>query len=122
MIVSKISLLSTRTFAPDGRHFILNNAQISDGIIINYTRTTGYAVSYTIVVAATTPAEKLLKLKNYITTWIHRRRNVWNEDFMFEVSDLDKVNATVSIDFWCMLIGINWFARFCVPYLSHPTP
>jgi hypothetical protein len=114
MIVSKISLLSTRAFAPDGRHFILNNANISDGTIINYTRTTGYAVSYTIEVAADTPMEKITKLKATITKWIHRRRNVWSEDFMFEVSNIDKLN-TVAIDFWCMLIGINWYGS-----ASHP--
>lgn len=105
--VSKISLLSTTFFTPDGKKVIMSNSILADTMITNHTRSREVSLGVDFDIDVSTPSLKVALLKDSLTKWLKINRLEWDTELGFYVTGVND-RRSLGISLWVSLISINW--------------
>jgi len=111
LIVSKIDMLTTTFYSPDGRCWIIPNENLYQSSILQYKRSKNWTMNLPITFDIETPPEKLVMLRQKMFEWMKQDSAPWvirtDQDWMFWADHFTTTNKIV-VYFWVELQDINW--------------
>ena len=121
LIVDAIELFHTTAHAPDGRLFLLSNAQMfSQSGIISYKRSKDFAINASIQIPASTPPAAIAEIERRVLSFFQEKESSipwnWSDNFMVYVDKVENSNK-MHLHVLIGLIGVSWQypVRFLVP-------
>jgi len=108
--VSRINLLTTESYGPDGRLYIHQHSQLYLVTLIQHQRSKDYVFSFSIDVAKETTEAQLKGMQKKLTEFLSTDTSVpWKFDtWSWGVSSIDNKDNKMNIWFWIELNEVNW--------------
>lgn len=107
LIVSKIQLLNTLFYSPDGRMFVIPNSILSTSTIIQYKRSRDYVISKDIQIGFDTTPKQIEQLQARLTLWCKNNPHFPYKKPFYNITGIDTL-AKITMNIWIELRDVSW--------------